>query len=600
VPVRPTWRIPVRTLAAVVVVGVAAALLSAASLSLAGAATGGGSGGAHGVDDGNANSTSSPEGPTGTVEVVRVVPNPVTAEDRGESVTLSVPPGTTLGQFVLDDGEQRVRLPNRTVGGRVTLTADPDAVRNRSGAGTTDPDTDAVAGPPGTGAIVAVALPALANGGEDLQLLVDGVVVDSVGYRDAPESAAYRPEVGSFSPLGATTFPVRATGNASATAYVLPDAPEPPVAALREANERLLLAGYTLTSERVADALVAATERGVRVRVLVEGGPVGGLTHAEARTLDRLVAAGVDVRLVGGPHARYAFHHPKYAVADDRAVVLTENWKPSGVGGNGSRGWGVTVRDDETAAALARTFHADFGARGARSWSAIRPTRGEFRRTDGANGSYPTRFEPRAVPVEQIRVLVAPDNAERAVVRRIDAAEESVRVLQATVGGSDQPFVRALVRAARRGVSVRLLLDGAWYAREENRAVARALNERAASEGLDLEARIADPRGRYGTVHAKGLVVDGETAILGSLNWNNHSARENREVVLTLRSRGAARYFGRVFRADWRGGAWRLPVGLLGVLLVAVGGALSLGRGIEFEARENEDGAAVAEDRVGW
>lgn len=518
-------------------------------------------------------------------EFVRAVPNPVAPEDRGESVTLSTPPDTDLGRFALDDGEQRVTLPNRTVGGRVTLTADPAAVRNRT-------DTAEV------GTVVRTPLPALANGGEELRLLVDGVVVDSLRYRSAPEGEVYRPDTGAFRPVGATAFPVRGSHGGTARTFVLPDAPGPPVETLRSADERLLLAGYTLASERVADALVGAAERGVRVAVLVDGAPVGGLSRREARTLDRLVTAGVTVRLVGGPRARYAFHHPKYAVADDRAVVLTENWKPSGTGGNGSRGWGVTVRNGGTADALARTFRADFEGRGARPWAAVRADHEGFEPGDPANGSYPTRFRPRDVDVDRVRLLVAPDNAERAVVAHIDRANESVRVLQATAGGPDQPFVRALVRAARRGVAVRVLLNGAWYAREGNRAVVRALNDRAAREGLDLTAKLADPRGRYGTVHAKGLVMDGGTVVLGSLNWNNHSARENREVVLALRSDGAARYFGRVFEADWRGGAWRVPAGLLVALLVALAVALWLGRRIEFEARDDDE--TPAPERVGW
>ncbi|WP_185977228.1 phospholipase D-like domain-containing protein [Haloglomus irregulare] len=518
-------------------------------------------------------------------EFVRAVPNPVAPEDRGESVTLSAPPDSDLGRFALDDGEQRVTLPNRTVGGRVTLTTDPAAVRNRT-------DTAAV------GTVVRTPLPALANGGEELRLLVDGVVVDSLRYRGAPKGEVYRPDTGAFRPVGATAFPVRGSQGGTARAFVLPDAPGPPVEALRSADERLLLAGYTLSSERVADALVGAAERGVRVAVLVDGAPVGGLSRREARTLDRLVTAGVTVRLVGGPRARYAFHHAKYAVTDDRAVVLTENWKPSGTGGNGSRGWGVTVRNGGTADELARTFRADFEGRGARPWAAVRADHEGYEPGDPANGSYPTRFRPRDVEVDRVRLLVAPDNAERAVIAHIDRANESVRVLQATAGGPDQPFVRALVRAARRGVAVRVLLNGAWYAREGNRAVVRALNDRAAREGLDLTAKLADPRGRYGTVHAKGLVVDGETAVLGSLNWNNHSARENREVVLALRSDGAARYFGRVFEADWRGGAWRVPAGLLVALLVALAVALWLGRRIEFEARD--DGETSAPERVGW
>jgi cardiolipin synthase len=62
---------------------------------------------------------------------------------------------------------------------------------------------------------------------------------------------------------------------------------------------------------------------------------------------------------------------------------------------------------------------------------------------------------------------------------------------------------------------------------------------------------------------------------VGSLNWNEESWRRNREVVVAVHSREAARYFERVFRADWRGGAWQVPFGL--VLCVVLVCALAIG-----------------------
>jgi len=132
---------------------------------------------------------------------------------------------------------------------------------------------------------------------------------------------------------------------------------------LRDADRKILLGGYTPTSERVADALVRKHERGVTVRVLLEGDPVGGERSARPTSSTALVAAGVEVRLVGGEHARYDYHHAKYAVVDDRAVVLTENWKPAGTGGNSSRGWGVVTDQPRIVDGLEATFRADAGWR---------------------------------------------------------------------------------------------------------------------------------------------------------------------------------------------------------------------------------------------
>lgn len=129
---------------------------------------------------------------------------------------------------------------------------------------------------------------------------------------------------------------------------------------------------------------------------------------------------------------------------------------------------------------------------------------------------------------------------------------------------------------------MRLLLSRAWYAVEENQAVADRLERWATEAGASLSVRLARPRDRFGKIHAKGVVVDGETVLVGSLNWNDHSARENREVVVALAGQGPAGYFGRVFADDWQAAVWRLSVGLSVVVAVAALGAVLIGRRIEF------------------
>jgi phosphatidylserine/phosphatidylglycerophosphate/cardiolipin synthase-like enzyme len=502
-----------------------------------------------------------PNGSTTTTDgprIVAVAPDPVADGDRGEFVVLRIPRGTNRSGLTLVDGEDRI--PLEAVGratGRIALSADPRAARV----------------PPGTP--VAAAPLSLANGGERLRLLRDGRTVDVLRYADAPEGSLRTAD--GWRPIGATSFRPARTGGGTARAFVLPDAPGAAVAPLANASRRILLAGYALSDRRVRERLLAAADRGVRVRVLVEGGPVGGITRRAARTLDALARGGVGVRVVDGPYARYEFHHAKYAVVDDRAVVLTENWKPAGTGGRSSRGWGVVLDDPAATGALARTFRADWTYQAARPWPAWREGR-LFRAVPAANGTYPARIAPARVPVERATVLIAPDNAENAVLDRFDGATESIRLVGADLG-RDSPFARALVRAARRGVRVRVLLSGGWHAREENRRVAERLNDRARRRDLPLTVELADPGGRFEKIHAKGAIVDGRTVLVGSMNWNTHAARENREVVLALEGSAVARYYREVFRADWQGGGrGRLPVGILAVVALAALLALLIAR----------------------
>jgi phosphatidylserine/phosphatidylglycerophosphate/cardiolipin synthase-like enzyme len=491
---------------------------------------------------------------------VAVYPDPVTHDDVGEFVVVSFPRKTNLSGWTLSDGETTVGLSNRRVEGQVAFSTAPAKTRTLT-------DYQVL---PLSGTV------SLANGGETVRLRRNGTVA-AVTYPDATEGEIWATGTGEWRPLGATDRPPASADAERARAFVLPDAPGIPVETLRSADDRVLLAAYTLTSRRVADALAAAERRGVQVRVLVDDGPVGGISRREANVLNSLVRDGVSVEVIGGERARYEFHHAKYAVVDDRALVLTENWKPAGTGGHGSRGWGVVV-PGETAQELAAVFRADAGWNDTRSWQQFRRGR-SFEPASPANETYPARFDPETVSVESVTLVTAPDNAESTVVSLLRSANDSVRVEQMSVGGPRQPFVQATLTAARRGVEVRVLLSGAWYVEEENRELVRWLNQRADEEGLPLEAKLADPRG-YEKIHAKGVVVDGEHVVVGSLNWNNHSARQNREVAVVLHGEKAGRYYGRVFDADWRagGGGSRLPLGLAVVVAVGLVAAAALAR----------------------
>ncbi|WP_248299423.1 phospholipase D-like domain-containing protein [Halorhabdus amylolytica] len=522
----------------------------------------------------------------GETAIVAVYPNPVADGDAGEYVALSVPNGTNLAGWTLADDDATVALPNVTVSGQIVFSTDPDRARNMTDATVYELDGHL----------------ALANGGENLTVGDGNRVVARLGYRDAPEGEVARVKDGgiSWELLGGTDVPVRTTGPGRVRTFVLPDAGGLPSDVLASADDRILLAGYTFRSRRATETLIAARERGVEVRVLLEGGPVGGMSRRQAELLDRLVANGVTVRVVDGPYARFDHHHAKYAVVDDRALVLTENWKPAGTGGTSSRGWGVLLTQRELVADLVATFRADIGWRDAVHWEQFRDGRA-FSEGGRTNGSFQRRYRPRTHRATGAALLVAPDNAESGVIERLDGAEESISVVQVGVGGPEQAFVRALKRAADRGVDVRLLLSRAWYAAEDNRAVAEELERWADRADASLSVRLARPRDRFGKIHAKGVVIDGDIVLLGSLNWNDHSARENREVVVVLEGEGPAGYYERVFRGDWRAAIWRLSIGLAAVVLLTVMGATLVGRRIEFDGSVGvdavENGSTAIEDR---
>ena len=254
--------------------------------------------------------------------------------------------------------------------------------------------------------------------------------------------------------------------------------------------------------------------------------------------------------------------------------MLTENWKPAGTGGKSSRGWGVRIDSDAAAAELSGVFAHDAAGPDTRTWAEFRRGR-RFEAHTVADGSYPRTVAPESVRAKNVTVITAPGNAESAVEARIAAADSRLDVLQPTLGTHDNDLVRATLRAARRGVEVRVLLSGGWYVAEENAELVRWLNDWAERNDAPLTARIDEPKDRYEKVHAKGVLVDDDVAVVGSLNWNRNSARENREVALVLRSRDAVDYYRGVFEADWNGGEKRrrgvfLAGGLAAVVVAGV------------------------------
>jgi phosphatidylserine/phosphatidylglycerophosphate/cardiolipin synthase-like enzyme len=88
------------------------------------------------------------------------------------------------------------------------------------------------------------------------------------------------------------------------------------------------------------------------------------------------------------------------------------------------------------------------------------------------------------------------------------------------------------------------------------------------------------------------VIIDGEEVVVGSMNWNNNSARENREIALILNGEAAGEYYSRVFEADWTGDETHgldigietpLPVGVIAAVIGVTVLAAVVARRIEFE-----------------
>ncbi len=503
---------------------------------------------------------------TGEPRIVELYPDTLEPRDAGEYVAVEFPRPTDTTGWTLEDRYHVTGLPNATLEGTVYFGAEGAPCNHSLG------DV------------------ALANDGDRVVLRSPTDRIDSVAYGEAAEDA---PSPGEGELLERTDdgwrvrhvdaqyFDYRVHEARSAEVYVTPDSGAA-FDALESADEAVRLAGFSFTSPETASALEALLSSGGRVEMLLEGGPPGGFPNRSAGVLDELAAAGAAVDVYRGGGRPYRYVHAKYAVVDgDVAVVSSQNWDDAAVadGGDGTRGWGVVVEDEGVARHLTRIFEADQDVGAATPW---RETEFDVHEKSGFGSETPATAHgsERHADVE-VGVYTAPDVAVEQTTRLLREADDRVYVQQAYVrnwsdGGN--PFVDELVAAARRGVEVKLQMDGRWYVEEENREVADRLNRMAEHENLSLEARLSSF-----AVHNKGLVVDGERAVVSSVNWNENSPTENREVGVVIEDTDAAGYFEEVFLEDWRAGSEddesrRVPASDL--LLEAAVAALASGAGV--------------------
>ena len=98
----------------------------------------------------------------------------------------------------------------------------------------------------------------------------------------------------------------------------------------------------------------------------------------------------------------------------------------------------------------------------------------------------------------------------------------------------DRSLMAELVRAARRGVRIEVLVPGAW----NNHPITRLESRRR--YGALLEAGVRIHEYQPSMIHAKVLVVDGQWTVLGSTNFDSRSFGLNDEVNVAILERELA------------------------------------------------------------
>lgn len=503
-------------------------------------------------------------GCAGAVQIVEFCPDPYLPGDLDEYLVLE---GTgILDGYVLSDGEGGYRFPPGThIDGRLTIARSGAAFEQSHGY---LPDFEIEERTAAVPDVIPNGNLLMANQADELFLYRGTTLVQQVAWpRDvrAREGQIHYLEDGVWDPrplfIGQSRLKPGTFENVRVTAFASPDCSyEVYSAAVAGAKREILVNVYEFTDEMMAGDLIAARKRGVGVTVLLEGGPVGGVSPYERAVAGALNRSGIPIfamATTGAAHAKYRYDHAKYIVIDGRAVLLgSENFKPGGypaAGRQGNRGWGVLLEDPGLANYFREVFLFDAAG------GDIVPLEGTAAElyTPWAP-DYTVEFTPCRAEGARVTPVISPDTSIL-ILGLIESAEESIAIEQAYITNETahdlNPYLAASINASRRGVAVRVLLDSAWFNIEgnaDNDEMVEIINRIAEAEGLPLEARLADLEGNnLDKIHNKGVVVDGRAVLVSSINWNANSPAFNREAGVIIEHPGIAAYYIAVFDDDW-------------------------------------------------
>ena len=131
-----------------------------------------------------------------------------------------------------------------------------------------------------------------------------------------------------------------------------------------------------------------------------------------------------------------------------------------------------------------------------------------------------------------VQVFFSPNGGARdAVLKELKSAKKEIDVAMYIL--TDRELSNALISARRRGVNVRVLLDGK-SAEEIGYSKHHFLSERNINVKLDnTHRRYGD---KYeGIMHNKFAIIDNETLITGSYNWTHSAEKLNDENLLIIK-----------------------------------------------------------------
>ena len=289
---------------------------------------------------------------------------------------------------------------------------------------------------------------------------------------------------------------------------VLPDDSARPILdAINRATKSLRIKMFVFSDPVLLNAVIAAQQRGVEVRVMLNPARrTGESENEEARA--RLTEAGVEV-LDSNP--AFGLTHEKSMVVDDtQAFVKSLNWATENF--TETRDYAVVTSREAEVQEIIDCFEAD--------WSR-------------------ESFDPGP----RAHLIWCPTNGRDRLAQLIDGAEDSLFIQNERY--QDPIMIEHLVRAARRGVKVHLMARPAHTLKEDQ------LIEGVGGLRILHDVGIKIHKLKHLKLHAKMILADGDRGIVGSINLAPGSFDSRRELAIEMRDDDVTTRLHKVAQHDW-------------------------------------------------
>jgi phosphatidylserine/phosphatidylglycerophosphate/cardiolipin synthase-like enzyme len=262
------------------------------------------------------------------------------------------------------------------------------------------------------------------------------------------------------------------------------------------------VAAYDFDLESVGDALVAAQERGVRVRFVTDS------DNVDERAVRQLIRAGIPVV----EDDRGALMHNKFVMMDGE-VVWTGSWNLTENGTYRNNNNAVRI----VSTALAENYTAEF--------EEMFVDR-EFGPTSPSDTPHPelmVTYLDTGGSVQMENYFAPEDEVLDRILELVAGAEESIRFMAFSF--TDDKLGEAMKQQSKAGIEV----QGVFEERGSDTEYSEYGRMRRARPPLDV---LTD--GNPYILHHKVIILDDKLVILGSFNFSENANESNDENVLII------------------------------------------------------------------